>query len=410
MTKRIKDDEYIRQVRMKRKKQEDQDSQAIKSSVLVLVVAMLVIVGIFGFTLFRSAGNPEAAKDPIATTESLDLAESSPMPTEKVRIPVLPDDPIEEVTPEDTIPGAPVDVSTTGPAGIPAEIPTEIPTDIPTKDSGDIPSEIPTDVPDSSFYDPLGESPDIPDLDDYLSGETPDSDAETTAKPKEKPEAESTARITISRPLIRPVIPGIVVPKIEFASAEMVGMRPPPSRSRVGRTSSSDTPGGSTARIDSGEVEDDTPPPPDAAHIIIYQSDLEGAQAFLWDNRSNRRLMIRLEKAGDNKYRATVPPGSYTMRITKTEIQSGNKIEIETPLEKAGRATLFVNSDPPGASVYLDDRLSGVTPVTITGLENRRYNIRLTRPGYRPALSTIVLDHSRNNSRDIRMVPEQTEN
>ena len=381
MTKRIKDDEYIRQVRMRRKKQEDQDSQAIKSSVLVLVVAMLVIVGIFGLTLFKSAKNPKSGGKSISSPAAVDLSEESPTPTETVKIPVLPDDPVEDVSPE----------------------PTEIPTDIddsPAPAATEIPTTTPTEIPSGG--------PDIPEPTD-----DDDPDIETGKKPVIKPTSKPAARITISRPLIRPVIPGIAVPKIDFASAAMVGMKPPAPRNRPKSKHPSGSPGSAVIGEDPGDVDDD-PPPPDSAYIIIYQPNLEGAQAFLWDNRSNKRLMLRFEKISTDKHRAAVPPGSYTMRIVKTdykpyntkfELKSGKKMEIEQPLEKAGRATLFVTSIPNGATIYLDGKPAGATPANITGLENRRYNIRLTKAGYKPVMSTIVLSHARKNSKKLFLAP-----
>src|SRR5256885_12072026 len=44
--------------------------------------------------------------------------------------------------------------------------------------------------------------------------------------------------------------------------------------------------------------------------------------------------------------------------------------------------SLTVESDPPGAAVYLDGRLSGFTPLAMTKLSSGDHRVRLQKEGY----------------------------
>lgn len=53
---------------------------------------------------------------------------------------------------------------------------------------------------------------------------------------------------------------------------------------------------------------------------------------------------------------------------------------------------LEVRTDPSGASVYLDGRLRGTTPLEVDGLESGRYQLRVDRDGYYPVRRWIEID------------------
>lgn len=47
-----------------------------------------------------------------------------------------------------------------------------------------------------------------------------------------------------------------------------------------------------------------------------------------------------------------------------------------------GRGSLLIKSDPYGASVYIDDSYRGVTPLTLTGIQEGLYDLVITKSGY----------------------------
>jgi hypothetical protein len=63
-----------------------------------------------------------------------------------------------------------------------------------------------------------------------------------------------------------------------------------------------------------------------------------------------------------------------------------------TPTSAARVATtgsLVVDSRPDGASVTIDGRPSGRTPVTLTDVAPGRHTVRIERPGYRAVTTTV---------------------
>jgi len=103
-------------------------------------------------------------------------------------------------------------------------------------------------------------------------------------------------------------------------------------------------------------------------------------------------------------YRGTTPlnleldPGTYSIRIEK----SGYKTEYETVTLSPGdtrtifkdleplKAKLYVHSNPPDASVYIDGIYKGITPLTLE-LDPGTYSIRIEKSGYKTEYETVTL-------------------
>ncbi|BAW02844.1 PEGA domain-containing protein [Thermus thermophilus] len=75
------------------------------------------------------------------------------------------------------------------------------------------------------------------------------------------------------------------------------------------------------------------------------------------------------------------------------------------PPEAPSRHTLRVQSDPPGARVYLDGFYLGQTPLETPPLEGGERVLRLERPGYAPLERRILLD--RDLSLSLALAPEK---
>jgi hypothetical protein len=61
----------------------------------------------------------------------------------------------------------------------------------------------------------------------------------------------------------------------------------------------------------------------------------------------------------------------------------------ERRAEPARRAALIVLSRPSGASVTIDGRRVGATPVTMQAVDAGTYVVRIQRPGYRPWITRV---------------------
>jgi hypothetical protein len=65
---------------------------------------------------------------------------------------------------------------------------------------------------------------------------------------------------------------------------------------------------------------------------------------------------------------------------------------------------LLVRSTPPGATVFVDDRRSGVTPLTLQKVELGTRRVRIVRDGFTPEDRQVTLTRSRpSRSVDIRL-------
>jgi hypothetical protein len=101
----------------------------------------------------------------------------------------------------------------------------------------------------------------------------------------------------------------------------------------------------------------------------------------------------------DGKHIGTTPveqsgvsPGSYAVRVTKpgyeswegsVVVETGKTAEVMARLKRA-KGELSANSDPRGATVYLDGQQVGTTPLERFGLEPGSHSVRMAKEGYRP--------------------------
>jgi hypothetical protein len=108
----------------------------------------------------------------------------------------------------------------------------------------------------------------------------------------------------------------------------------------------------------------------------------------------------------NGQYRGRTPltldnldPGIYTVNISKfgfspstatTNLQSGERQEITATLP-AETGSLIINTTPTGASVMVDGRDAGLSPVTLAGLAPGNHTIAITRDGYTPVTRQVEI-------------------
>lgn len=94
-----------------------------------------------------------------------------------------------------------------------------------------------------------------------------------------------------------------------------------------------------------------------------------------------------------------VPPGPHTLTFTKNgysietrvaEVSAGKQAFVKVNL-KAGTATVSLNSDPPGASVLIDDREIAKTTPTQIVLGRGMHSIGIRKPGYQESSTNVDL-------------------
>jgi hypothetical protein len=93
----------------------------------------------------------------------------------------------------------------------------------------------------------------------------------------------------------------------------------------------------------------------------------EERQVTLTRSRPSRSVDVRLTRAPAASQRATAVPAPAAVRT----------------------GTLVVESRPTGASIVLNGRRVGVTPMTLEDLEPGSYTVQLQLPTYRPITTTV---------------------
>lgn len=108
------------------------------------------------------------------------------------------------------------------------------------------------------------------------------------------------------------------------------------------------------------------------------------------------RYGVELRLADHEPYRATV------------QVRQGETTRLDvrlTPIPRTG--TLFLESSPQGAEVYLDGRLQGRTPLRLT-LNEGTYRVELRLPGYEPYGATVRVERGRETRLSASLRPLRT--
>jgi len=114
----------------------------------------------------------------------------------------------------------------------------------------------------------------------------------------------------------------------------------------------------------------------------------------------------------DGKYKGAtplilngIPIGSHTIKLTKSgyndfsktvTVSSGkNSLISESLSEQTGIISL--SSSPSGASVYLDGKYKGTTPLILNGIPIGSHTIKLTKSGYNDFSKTVTVSSDKNS-------------
>jgi len=153
---------------------------------------------------------------------------------------------------------------------------------------------------------------------------------------------------------------------------------------------------------------------------LLVRSTPTGARVFV-DGRESGRTPAALRDLARGSHRVRVtqdgyvtaerrvvitrsrPAQSITVALTRARGPEARGTQAVAPApatpDTAGRlaGVLRVESRPPGASVYLDGKLVGTTPVSLPVVPAGEHAIRLERDGYRPWSSSVRIVASEQN-------------
>jgi hypothetical protein len=158
------------------------------------------------------------------------------------------------------------------------------------------------------------------------------------------------------------------------------------------------------------------------AWILLIVLVIAGAAFFLIQERSASLNVRSFPSNGtvilDGKQMGTTPlvltrvtPGTHNIVIrlsgwedwsgTATAVK-GSTTQIIANLKHAAY-TLAITSTPPAATITLDGTKKGVTPLTVTGLKPRNYNVVVSLRGYAPISRTVDLSDATQSAQNFAL-------
>ena len=153
-------------------------------------------------------------------------------------------------------------------------------------------------------------------------------------------------------------------------------------------------------------VEDEAPPPPPPKE---RKADLPAFGALVVTaNVDAASVYVDGELVGSAPFEnAEIHIGMYSVRVTKegyedfvedVRVRPGRKAEMRASLDLLP-PSLSVQSDIPGATVFLDRRYKGTTPITIKGVTAGEYQLTVSAEGYEMYAEKVTITAGHRNVR-----------
>ncbi|MGC9064421.1 MAG: PEGA domain-containing protein, partial [bacterium] len=141
---------------------------------------------------------------------------------------------------------------------------------------------------------------------------------------------------------------------------------------------------------------------------LVVNSNPSGATVYL-DNQSigNTPIVLSNIKTGSHILRLNYP--GYGDR-QRTIIIRPHQYEyvMETFMPQVNMGSLYIDSAPRGASLYLDDSYQGETPLRIDFVPIGVHTIRLSKDGYRDYVQQVFIENNKTTTIFVNLVVETT--
>ena len=133
---------------------------------------------------------------------------------------------------------------------------------------------------------------------------------------------------------------------------------------------------------------------------LLVRTEPPGANVSI-DGEDRGLTPLSLSEIPSGVYRIEVTVPGYateqrTIEISPEETVAAISIELEPSSDRdallVAYGTVFVDSRPTGAAVFLDGEAVGVTPLIVQEVIVGSHEIRIVGDGYRPWLSTIRVE------------------
>src|SRR6056297_3391837 len=160
----------------------------------------------------------------------------------------------------------------------------------------------------------------------------------------------------------------------------------------------------------------------DLSRIETITLTLEKETGSLYINSNPSGAYIYLNgtyKGTTSKKIENLDPGYYTLKLTKSgyedksesiRIEPGKRTTQYLTLEKEETTgSLYINSNPSGAYIYINGNYKGTTTKTIEELEPGDYSLKLTKNGYNDKTENITIEAGKRETAYITLQEKETE-
>ncbi|WP_300037826.1 PEGA domain-containing protein [Methanospirillum sp.] len=123
---------------------------------------------------------------------------------------------------------------------------------------------------------------------------------------------------------------------------------------------------------------------------------------------------VRIHGLRPDSYNVRVSIPGFMSWIGIVDVGPGRETSIYATLQQKGTVTnmgsISVESTPSGASVVLDSRPQGKTPMSLLNLASGAHSLILTYPGYEPVPATVFVQEGKTSQISVTMTPYQAPN
>lgn len=121
--------------------------------------------------------------------------------------------------------------------------------------------------------------------------------------------------------------------------------------------------------------------------------------------------------ANSSLQRSMLAPGYHTVALelsgyrpysTRTNVVAGRISEVSAVLEPAGKGTLVITSNPAGAEIFIDNSPAGLSPVTLSDVEEGDHAITLKLDGYEEYSTGIQVSGGNESRISADLLPRTT--
>ena len=139
----------------------------------------------------------------------------------------------------------------------------------------------------------------------------------------------------------------------------------------------------------------------DSATLVIASTPVGASVTVNGLSRGTTPCTVDRLPSGEN--RVVISMQDYAPYQQDIKLQAGVEQKIDVPLT-ALPAGLSIISTPPGARVFLNEKIRGQTPLSIDKIETGNYTIRAELEGYESQSSTVEIERAKTKVVDLQLV------